>query len=58
MQLEQANTELILEQISLGCNVARMQKKYAKVNNRIKKVLPTYNSTNPLVFLRSMAHNL
>ena len=55
---KQANTEMILEQLALGANIARINKKYSRLNERIKKVHDTYNKDEGLSYLRSIAHNL
>ena len=54
---EQACTELILEQAALGANVEKVNKKYIRVNERIKKIHATYNKDEGLSYLRAMAHH-
>ena len=58
IKLEQANTEVILEHLSLGEDIARINKKYARINERIKRIHASYDNSTGLTYLRSIAHNL
>ena len=55
---EQDNVEMTLEQLSLGENIARINKTYRRINERIKKVHVTYNKSTGLDYRSSIAHNL
>ena len=58
IKLEHANTEVILEHLSLGEDIARMNEKYARINEKIKKIHANYDISTGLTYLRSIAHNL
>ena len=56
--MEQASTEMILEQIRQGRDVRRKYKKYAILNLRLKSIFDTYDVNTGLEYLRAIAHNL
>ena len=52
---EQASTEFILEQSALGANIEKINKKYIRINERIRKIHATYNKDEGLSYLRAIA---
>ena len=58
LRSEQATTEMALEQVFQGNSIGRKNKKYAQVNDRLKKIVDRYSSENVLEYLHAIAHNL
>ncbi|XP_068238339.1 uncharacterized protein [Palaemon carinicauda] len=58
LRSEQASTEMALEQVFQGKSIGRRNKKYAQVNDRLKKIVDSYSRENVLEYLQAIAHNL
>ncbi len=58
LRKEQASNELSIEQVNMGMDISRKNKKYDRVNERLKATVNGYNRENGLQFLKAIAFNL
>lgn len=58
LKKEQANTEMLLAQLTNGRGIGRQNLKYVRINERLKNLVTNFNPNQGIQFLRAVAHNL
>lgn len=58
LKKEQANTEMLLAQLTNGREIGRKNLKYVRINERLKNLVTNFHPDQGIQFLRAVAHNL
>ena len=58
LRKEQADNELLIDQVAAGVDLPPTKKKDDYVNQRLKNAVENYHNTPTLEYLRAIAHNL